>query len=256
MGVIKQVKPVMLAWLCAELLMVPWVYAQGRLDDKTVLAAADAWPPYVDFQEEEGGYCIEIVRAAFASEGYHLVVKEVPWARAVEAVKSGQYDIIPNLWHTKQREAHFIYSQPYGANTIKFVVNKGDAFEYLGLASLRGKSIGIINGARYGQGFEEATHFETHSVTHMSQNIGKLIKGRIDLTLEDELGLITTLKRHNPVWLQQLRIVDKPFSSNPLHVATGRHEGQGKALIDVFNKGLKNIQKSGQLQAIQQSYFQ
>lgn len=246
----------MVAWLLTGVLVVPWVYAQVSLIEKTVLAAADAWPPYVDFQQKDGGYCIEIVRAAFASEDYKLVVKELPWARAVEAVKSGQYDIIPNFWHTKQREQDFIYSRPYAENVIKFVVNKGDTFQYSQLASLQGKIIGVINGARYGQGFEGASHFETRSVTHMSQNIGKLLKGRIDLTLEDELGLITTLKRYNPTWLKQLRIVDNPFSRNSLYVATGRHQGRGKTLIDAFNKGLKNIQKNGQLQAIQRSYFQ
>lgn len=223
---------------------------------KTVLAAADAWPPYVDFNQGQGGYCIEIVAAAFKDQGYRLVVKEVPWARAVEGVKSGQYDILPNFWHTPQREAHFIYSQAYGANTIKFVVKIGDGFQYSGLASLQGKKIGVINGARYGQGFEEATHFTTSAVTHMSQNIGKLIKGRIDLTLEDELGLITSLKRDNPAMLNHIRIVDKPFSSNPLYVATGRSHKRGQALIKTFNTGLKNIRKSGQLKAIRQRFLQ
>jgi len=246
--------------LCACLMGFPlWVapaLASDSAQSKTVLAAADAWPPYVDFNPSQGGYCIEIVAAAFKNQGYQLVVKEVPWVRAVEGVKSGQYDIIPNLWHTPKREAHFRYSQPYGANTIKFVVKKGNDFQYSGLASLKGKIIGVINGARYGQGFEEATHFTTSPVTHMSQNIGKLIKGRIDLTLEDELGLITSLKRDNPAMLGHIRIVDKPFSSNPLYVATGRSHKRGQVLIKVFNIGLKNIQNNGQLNAIHQGYFQ
>lgn len=243
-----------LSWVLAATLFATLAFANDE-SPKIVVAAVDAWPPYVDLNQSQGGYCIEIVRAAFKAQGWTLQIKEVPWARAIEGVKSGQYHIIPNLWHTPQREAHFIYSQPYGANTIKFVVQKDDAFIYTDLASLQGKVIGVINGARYGQGFEEATFFTTSEVTHMSQNIGKLIKGRIDLTLEDELGLVTTLKRQHPHMLKQIRIVDKPFSSNSLYVATARVNPQGMAIIEVFNIGLKTIQQNGQLQKIRDHYF-
>ena len=47
----------------------------------------------------------------------------------------------------------------------------------------------MINGARYGDEFDNATHFTKEPVTSMLQNVGKLLKGRIDLTPAYYLGL-------------------------------------------------------------------
>jgi len=70
---------------------------------------------------------------------------------------------------------------------IKFIKRRGDPFEYHGLGSLTGKTVGIVKGYGYGDEFLNATNFTRPEVAHTLQNIKKLALGRIDLTLEDEV---------------------------------------------------------------------
>ena len=91
---------------------------------QVITAATDVWPPYVDFSRKNNGYCLEIVQAAFKTQGYILQVENVPWARGVAGVKKGQYDIAPNLWYSKEREKTFLYSDAYASNTLKFIGRK------------------------------------------------------------------------------------------------------------------------------------
>ncbi|MBF0227118.1 MAG: transporter substrate-binding domain-containing protein [Desulfobacterales bacterium] len=90
-------------------------------ETKTLVAAADPWPPFIDPQNPKEGLSLEIVRAAFKTQGYEIKMEYVPWARAESGVKNGIYDILPDVWMTEARKKELMYSVPYAKNEVKFI---------------------------------------------------------------------------------------------------------------------------------------
>ena len=120
--------------LVASLLLLA-LPAMGAM--KTIVAAADPYPPFVDPKNPLDGLSLEIARAAYKTQGYEVKMEYVPWARAESGVKAGTYDILPNTWHTEARTKELLYSTAYAVNTVKFIKLKGDPFEYTGPERLR-----------------------------------------------------------------------------------------------------------------------
>ncbi|WP_044872752.1 transporter substrate-binding domain-containing protein [Pseudomonas sp. LFM046] len=212
---------------------------------QTIIAAADVYPPFADPAHPSQGICLQIVRAAYASQGYTVDMRFVPWARAVNGVKSGEYDILPNAWWTQERAAFLLYSEPYMRSEIKFIKRKGDPFEYHGLGSLTGKTVGIVKGYGYSDEFLNSTNFTRPEVTHTLQNIKKLALGRIDLTLEDEVVARWVINHNAPTLMQQLEFTQNGLSSQQMHVTSSLNSPRHKLIIDVFNKGLATIKANG-----------
>ncbi|MFG5861292.1 substrate-binding periplasmic protein [Metapseudomonas sp. CR1201] len=212
---------------------------------QTIIAAADAYPPFADPAHPSQGISLQIVRAAYATQGYTVDMRFVPWARAVSGVKNGEYDILPNAWWTQERAAFLLFSEPYMRSEIKFIKRKGDPFEYHGLESLTGKTVGIVKGYGYGDDFLNAAHFSRPEVSKVLQNIKKLVRGRIDLTLEDEVVARWIIKNNAPGLMQQIEFTRNSLSSQQMHVASSLSSPRHKLLIDQFNKGLAAIKANG-----------
>lgn len=176
-------------------------------ETKVVSAASDPWPPFVDPDHPQKGISIEIVTAAYASQGYTLDHKIMPWARAEDAVKKGNIDVLPNTWKTDKRTGYLLYSSPYASNEVKFIKRKGDDFEYNGIDSLSGKKIGIMHGYGYGDVFMNSAAFKREAVNEFVQNIKKLVNNRIDLTLEDEIVARNKISKKDPALLKRLNLL-------------------------------------------------
>jgi polar amino acid transport system substrate-binding protein len=210
-----------------------------------IIAAADPYPPFLDPSQPKQGIALQIVRAAYATQGYDVEMRFVPWARALSGINNGQYDILPDAWWTQERTTFMEFSEPYMKNEIKFIKRKGDPFEYKGLTSLSGKLVGIVRGYGYGDEFLNAINFHRSEVDNAVQNIRKLVLGRIDLTLEDEIVARSLIRRDAPDLLPQIEFTQNALSTQALHVTSGLKNPRHQTLIEAFNKGLATIKTNG-----------
>lgn len=210
-----------------------------------IIAAADAYPPYMDPAHPKQGISLQIVRAAYATQGYVIDMHFVPWARAMNGVKNGEYDILPNAWWTQERARFLLYSEPYMQSEIKFIKRKGDPFEYHGLGSLTGKTVGIVKGYGYGDEFLNSTNFARPEVSEILQNVKKLVLGRIDLTLDDEIVARWIIKHRAPSLMQSIEFTQNGLSSQQMHVTSSLENPRHQTIIDAFNKGLATIKANG-----------
>lgn len=222
--------------------------------ERVLLAAADPWPPFADEKNSEGGLSLEIIRAAYKTQNIDVHMKFVPWARAEAGVKQGSYDILINVWHTEARAVELYFSAPYAFSTIKFIKRKGDPFEFGGIESLEGKRLGAVRGYGYGEQLVNPTRFIREDANDFVTNVRKLASRRIDLTLEDEIVARFILAKEEPRLLEQIEFAKKPFSSNPLHIASGRNSLRHREVIESFNKGYEIIKADGTLDRIFRKY--
>lgn len=219
-----------------------------------ITAVCDPWPPFVDPDSPGQGISIEIVRAAFEVEGYDVKLEIMPWARAEEGVKIGQYDILPNVWYTDTRSEYLLYGDAYAANEVKFITLKGDSFNYNGLESLKGKTVGVVRDYGYGDEFSNSTLFTREESDEFIQNIDKLIAKRIDLALEDQIVGSSVMNKKDPSLLDQVEFTKTGLGSNPLHIASGKSNPRSQEIIDAYNKGLETIKGNGVYDGIMAKY--
>ena len=236
------------------IVMLSSVFAVGA-DLKTITAAGDAYPPFVDPQNSKEGLSLEVLRAAFKTQGYVIKMEYVPWARAEAGVKKGSYDILPDVWMTDARKKELMYSKSYVSNKIKFITLKDNPFEYDGINSLKGKIVGTVRGYGYSDEFNSSTIFERDEVADFIQNIKKMIAKRsIDMTLEDEIVARVRIAQEDPKLLEQVRFTKNAFLINDLYIASGLKNPRHKEFIEAFNKGLDTIKADGTYAKILESY--
>lgn len=241
----KKYIALLLAVLCAFALVA---------QDKRITAAADPWPPFIDPDNKSQGLSMEILRAALATQGYQVDLQVIPWARAEAGVKSGSIDVLPDTWMTEDRKKDLLFSEPYAANEIRFIKKKGDPFEFTGLESLTGKTVGTVRGYGYGDAFLKAVNFKRDEGNDFVTNIRKLLAGRFPLTLEDMLVATDILKKADPKLLDGIEFTKNSLSVNKLYVTVGLKNPKGAAIIEAFNKGLVEIRANGKLAGIFAAY--
>ena len=219
-----------------------------------ITAASDPWPPFTNPDTPEQGLSLELARSALETQGYTIAMNFVPWARAENGVREGTYDILTNMWMTESRKQDFLFSEPYAENKIKFIKRKEEPFEYTGFESLKGLTVGVVRGYGYGDDFWNAAEFQREEANDLVTNVKKLVAGRIDLTLEDEIVARYILSQKAPELLEQIEFTEGSLSSNKLYVTSGFKNPKHQELVEAFNKGLEEIKANGTYHAIFAKY--
>lgn len=224
----------------------------GRAD--TFTAAGDPYPPYGDPNNPNGGLGLEIIRAAFKTQGHEMTMEYVPWARAESGIKNGTYDILPFTWRTDARARVMLFSTAYAVGNVRFIKRKGDPFEFNGLDSLNGKLVGTIRGYGYSDAFGASNAFQRENGNELMTNIKKLLRQRLDLTLEDEIVARSIINAKDPEALKNIEFAKTPLSVNPLYITVGLQNPKAQQIIGAFNKGLEVIKVNGTYDKIFKKY--
>jgi len=236
-------------------LLLPVIFVLGSFaaHAATITAAQDPWAPFVQKDASSPGVSVEIIVEAFKTQGHTVDFKVMPWSRSLEEVKAGRVDVLVATWYTEDRTSYLKYSDPYLENSLKFIKRSGDSFEYNGIDSLKGKTVGIVRNYGYGDEFLNAKTFKKPEANDFVSNAKKLTAKRIDLTLEDELVAKSTLSNAG-MNLSDFEFTNNALSVNPLHVTMGLANSNHSEYINAFNKGLAEIKSNGTFDKILAKY--
>lgn len=223
-----------------------------NLQAETVTAAQDPWPPFVQ-KGKDPGISVELAKEAFKTQGYDLKMKIMPWTRAMNEVKNANIDLIIAAWKTDERKQFLRFSEPYSNNRIKFITLADDTFEFNGLDSLHGKSVGVARGYAYGEAFNSDSRFKRPAANDLISNLRKLSSKRIDMTLEDEIVAKAQMAA-NGLDSSKFRFTENALSDNPVYAVSGIANSRSEKLITAFNKGLKAIKENGTFDKIMEKY--
>ena len=222
--------------------------------NKVVTTVSDPWPPFVFDNGVNDGLAVEIIREALKTQGYEIKHQNVPWNRALLGTKEGTYDLITSIWMSEERKQDYLYSVHFMTNTIKFIKLKDDPFDFENMGSLKGKRIGLISGYSYQEDFINAGNYQKDEVNDFITNIRKLLAGRIDLTVEDEIVARALIAEHLPSAYDKIEFVNKPLDEKKLFVVSGLKNPRHKELINAFNKGFQIIRENGTYDKILSKY--
>lgn len=227
-----ELKHVIALALCA-LLVAPTPARAETL----VIFGDDIYPP-VAYREGDAdkGILIDLLRLIERETGDRYEFRLTPWKRAYESASRGEGGVM-GVSRTSAREAVFDFSQPIYDDDIQIVVTKGREFPFAALDDLKGKTIGGVQGASYGQDVDAAIAARLFTVerdTGQVARLRKLLAGRLDAAfvgngqygLEWSLAQDPTLKQNKSVFA----VLPKPLQKDPLHVAFAKSLGKADAL--------------------------
>ena len=213
----------------------------------TYKVAAYGWEPFISIDRPDGGISIKLLQEIMLSQGHSIEVTPMSWSKALIVAEKGDADILPAVWFTDDRTIKMQYSEPYASNRIVFVKPKGDDYEYTGISSLDGKTVGIIDKYAYNEEFLANSNIRFSKSNSVLNNVKKVANQRIDLTLDDEIVIKTITPKDI---LDKVAFTKQALSEKPLYITCYKSNSQCADIISSFNKGLKEMQVNGKLAAL------
>jgi len=208
--------------------------------------ATSEYPPYMGQGLPQGGAITAIATEAFRRGGYEVKATFLPWARTVDSAKSGLVEGVLGIWHSKEREQWFVYSNPLPATQMGFYKRSDSPISYTALSELKPYLVGTVRGYANPAAFDEAK-LRTDEVVDDETNLRKLSVGRIDLVLIDK-GVARYLINSKPdAFKAKLVWLEPAIEKLPLYVALSKKTPEIDKKLAAFNKGLLAMEKDGTL---------
>lgn len=235
-----------------------WPVLAVSQDDRTSIdparmiriAAEDNWPPFSDHQGL--GLSEQLVKAAFATQGYQISTVVVPYARALYSTRLGDTDACWNVTRQLTTEQEFILHKIplFTADSSFYYYLK--AQPYPSVAQIPdGAVVGVILGYEYGDLYEQHKHrFHLVRVSTHTQLIGLLNSGKLDLAIFFDDVLHYYLQKEG-IKAQNIYRGQLNYRSE-IYLAFSKDNPQSRKRAEALDAGITELKKSGVYQKLLQ----
>lgn len=211
------------AFAAGALLGAAGSMAAENVCERVVVTGNPDYPPII-WAPEQGeqaltGVAVEMLQSALAASNIKVEVLNMgSRAKALEAVESGQVDIMAGLFMSRERLASMDYVYPAIMDVPSvFFVRRGAAFAYTGWQDLRGKRGAAQEGSRFGLSFD--TYAKDNLALEREATgeaaLRKLLAGKLDyVVLERYQGLALAQQMGVD---EQLDTLEGSFINAPLY---------------------------------------
>jgi polar amino acid transport system substrate-binding protein len=220
-----------------------------------VVFGDDGYFPVVHLKDgTPAGVLPAILAHAESLTGDSYVLKLSPWKRAYELAVRAEGGVL-GVSFNQERAKTFDFSKSIFDDDIQIVALKSRTFAFAKLEDLKGKVIGGVLGASYGDEVDRAIAeglFTVERDVGQSGRLRKLLAGRLDAAFIgngnagflEVVGSVAELRTHRSDFV----ILPKPLARDPLHLAFSKTMNKRAALAR-FDAALEKMKKSGQLQS-------
>jgi len=202
--------------------------------------------------DELQGFEVDFINALAAETGNDVNFVTMSFSGLVGALESDRIDTIANqITITPEREAKFVFSQPYVFDGAQVVVKKGNEETIQSTDDLSGKTVAVNLGSNFEEllnGLPNAGEIEIK--TYESNIAQDTALGRVDAFVMDRVSS-AQLIQESPL---PLALAGKPFSQirNALPF---RDTDEGRALRDEIDAAITTLKENGTLAEISQKWF-
>jgi polar amino acid transport system substrate-binding protein len=228
------------------------------------IVLANDWSPYCPFiacEQGKDGFVIDIAKAIYGAEGYTVVIKNVPWNRALTMVNGGSANGI--LGVVKKSSPELIYPKIEVAfyRPVVFALNT-NPWRYGGIDSLKAVRLGLIQNYGYAEGYPELEKYlksksakvdwiaTNESLLHLFMMIEA---GHIDATIEDMAVGNYVLQKSGKTNLFKVA-GELEYGVTPAYIAFTPKDQRSQHLADIFDEGIVKLRKSGEMKKILAAY--
>jgi polar amino acid transport system substrate-binding protein len=217
--------------------------------------AIGEYPPFKLQSEPGGGALTEIVVESLKVRGIDSVIERVPNNRAIVMTMAGNYDASFGWAHNAERDEALLFSsKPIYDYRMVFVQRAGETVDWATLADLGSKRIGVTRGNFYSQPFadlEAQNRLTTDPGNDDLSGLKKLLLKRVDLfPLEASVARFMIDTKLEPSERPQLQVPDKSFWGVPIFFVISKKIPNAQELMNEFDKGYAELQRSKRLDAL------
>lgn len=244
----------MLAFLTLPALLV--ILGPVQAEPQKLRIGTGDWAPYVDHERSDGGALARLISAVFAEAGYEVEYIFHPWDRNVLMLQQGQLHAIMPYSCTPGRLNYGICSDTLVRGEIVLFHRRDQAFDWTTVEDLLNYRIGTTLGYSYGPAFDEALQAGRLDVQQSGKedtSFRLLELGRVDLHPQDRAVGYAMLRRLFPKDGGNIIHHPRQLNTEPLRLLFRKDDPESVMLLRMFNAGLREFAKRGDLQRLQQA---
>jgi putative amino-acid transport system substrate-binding protein len=202
-------------------------------------------------QDELQGFEVDFMNAVAAETGDEVEFVTMSFSGLIGALESGRIDTIANqITITPEREAAFVFSQPYVFDGAQVVVREGNT-EIGGVEDLRGHSVAVNLGSNFEELLRELPYADEIDIRTYESNIEQdTALGRVDAFVMDRVSSAQVIAE-SPL---PLALAGEPFSriENALPF---RDDEAGREMRDRVDAAITTLKQNGTLAGISQKWL-
>ncbi|PRB11244.1 glutamine ABC transporter permease [Microbacterium sp. MYb72] len=242
---------VLTAFLAVGALLVAPTAATAA-DEKYVIGTDTTFAPF-EFTNSDGqlvGIDMDLLRAIAKDQGFEVEIRQLGFDAAVQALQANQVDaVMAGMSITDERKKTFDFSDPYFTSGIQLGVMKDSDVQ--SLDDLDGKTVAVKTGTQ-GQTFAEENKkkygFTITPYQDTTDMVDAVKAGQAVGYFEDFPVLAYGIQQGSG-----FRLVGAPELGGEYGFAVNK--GQNPELVEMFDKGLANLKKSGEYETIVDRYL-
>lgn len=234
-------------WLFVYSLLISQAWASS-----TIIISTSDWPPFISKNAPQQGYISQVITEAFAKSDIKVKFVYVPWARAYEKAKVGDFDATSYWYDDPKHKEHFYLSEPLTSEKTMFFRLKSDSpTTWQSLEEFKSVSMSITRGYTYTDSLWQYARANKNSVSIVGsdvQNFKMLLLGRIDVTPVQEIvgwHLLHTLFAQEQV--DRIEVMQPPLLVTTGHLFFPKAKPNSVELREKFDKGLSILEANGRL---------
>lgn len=202
-------------------------------------------------QDQLQGFEVDFMNAVAAETGDTVEFSTSAFSGLIGALSAGRIDTVANqITITPEREAQFVFTQPYVYDGAQVVVREG-AEGINGVEDLRGKTVAVNLGSNFEQLLRELPFASEITIKTYESNIEQdTALGRVDAFVMDRVSSAQVIAE-SPLPLQ---LAGPPFSEirNALPF---RNDEAGRAMRDKVDAAITALKENGKLREISEKWL-
>ena len=221
---------------------------------------ADPYCPYnCPYDATQQGYVVDLARIIFEPEGYQVQYQILPWSRAVNEVREGNFTVAIGVSQQNGRGL-ILPQQPIGIVNDIFLIRRTSHWQYKGVHSLEQVHLGSVASYDYGN---ELNHYlkdpaNQHRVQSLvgdqavERNLRMLARKRIDAYIEDaNVGFYMAATMG---LAGQFKSAGSKGKSMPIYLGFSPKLGLSPKLAQLFDRRLQQLREEGKLKLLLRRY--
>lgn len=227
-------------------------YAQESTEPIRVGMSGGYFPFTFVQQNELQGFEVDLMNAIGQELGREIAFETMSFSGLIGALQARRIDTVANqITITPEREAAFVFSDPYVFDGAQVVTRKGNEGTILGPGDLSGKSVAVNLGSNFEDLLRELPNADQIDIRTYESNIEQdTALGRVDAFVMDRVSSAQVIKE-SPL---PLALAGQPFSEIR-NAYPFRDDEEGRALRDDVNAALDTLRADGTLTEISQKWF-
>lgn len=237
------------------------VFPAGALAGGRLVFVADEWPPFNTTPlGQKQGFMVDMAREILAEHGYELEYRVMPWTRAVQETRKGQYHAAIGASRTDAPD--FVFpSEPFALTTMAFFVRQDNPWRFVGRDDVRTQILGVIEGYDYREWLLSYIHANRedpfrvqimHGDAPLERNLRKLLLGRVDVVVDNEAA-IAAVARDMGI-RDQILCAGTDHEVSEIHIAFSPARPESGQLAELLAEGIRRMRASGRLRQILDGY--